>query len=827
MFKYFKFRAAKYLFLILAVFLISFLSSLAILTWDTTDSLAVFISYLTSFGTAFVVNIFLMRRWLHHEQNYVDKVALFTEVLSKENALVAVIDSNLNILNQLTSNTDFYSNNYSNIEPFFTHIGVSDNISTLIKQFIRGKFNKTYNLDLEREVLYFNNTMIIPNVKLMLNCYSIVVIKLESSSRLYCITFRKEFKDSNNSVLNSLPLGYFELDESGQITKVNSEFETMLGYFSNDVNKSNLTFSSLITQYFDNNPIDIATRPFQGFVSLQPKNGNPVRFFLYTFFGVNEKKIRGFIVNVDNNNYLENLASLKENWFEFSWKCFFEYSPYPVCYIDKNGIIFKVNPSFSKQLEELNFVGKNFVSFFDENFKDNLQSKIYKNLNASEHTHMSEEFGDVKLKNSSKVFDILATKVIDLKNNFCGYVLRLSDVTAQKQLEDSFSHAQRMQTIGHLVGSVAHDFNNILTAISGFCDLLLLRHGVSDPSFANIMQIKQSADRASNLVKRLLAFSRKQTLLLNSISPIDLFSEFTPLIQRLIGSKIKLSLKIDPNIWNILVDSVQMEQVLLNLVVNAQHAMTTEGELTIKVDNFIYEEPDQLKNYFSPTNEKLPDFGEYVKIIVKDTGVGISEENLFKIFEPFFTTKNNKTTSGTGLGLSTVYGIVRQSNAYIFVKSVVGKGSTFMLLFKKTEPEPVKIEPIQKENPESSDLSGNAVIALVDDEDAIRIFAKKILTNKGYYVLDFPSAKVAYDALKDKIDTIDLVITDVIMPEMTGPSMVTKLHQLKPSLKVIFISGYAEEAFTEEYGDRRDFNFIPKPFSLKQLLGKVKEVCSS
>jgi two-component system cell cycle sensor histidine kinase/response regulator CckA len=200
---------------------------------------------------------------------------------------------------------------------------------------------------------------------------------------------------------------------------------------------------------------------------------------------------------------------------------------------------------------------------------------------------------------------------------------------------------------------------------------------------------------------------------------------------------------------------------------------------------------------------------------------------LLKIFEPFFTTKNDKTTTGTGLGLSTVYGIVRQSNAYIFVKSVIGKGTTFMLLFKKTEPEPTKIEHLQKEPSESSDLSGNAVIALVEDEDAIRIFAKKILTNKGYYVLDFPSAKIAYSALKEKIDTIDLVITDVIMPEMTGPSMVTKLHQIKPNLKVIFISGYAEEAFTEEYGDKRDFHFIPKPFSLKQLLSKVKEVSSS
>ena len=388
-----------------------------------------------------------------------------------------------------------------------------------------------------------------------------------------------------------------------------------------------------------------------------------------------------------------------------------------------------------------------------------------------------------------------------------------------------------MQTIGHLVGSVAHDFNNLLTAIAGFCDLLLMRHNVGDPSFMHIMQIKQSSDRASNLVRRLLAFSRKQTLKLQVVELNELFSDFFNVIQRLIGNDVTFTQHVSPDIWTVKIDPVQMEQVVLNLAVNAHQAMPKGGKLTIRAYNANLVENDPfIDEYVAPAGEGLPPPGEYVAIEVEDSGSGIPAELMQKIFEPFFTTRNEK--SGTGLGLSTVYGIIHQSEGYIYVKSKVGVGTTFLIYLKHYQATSEEIQEFQKqqiaaEDEESSDqqdLSGKGTIVLVEDEESVRLFAKNVLVSKGYNVIEFPSAKHALDSIKDYINLVDLIVSDVVIPEMTGPTMVTEIKKIRPEIKVIFISGFGEEAFTEEYGKERNFNFIAKPFSLKQLVLKVKEV---
>jgi two-component system cell cycle sensor histidine kinase/response regulator CckA len=410
-------------------------------------------------------------------------------------------------------------------------------------------------------------------------------------------------------------------------------------------------------------------------------------------------------------------------------------------------------------------------------------------------------------------------------------MINITDITQQNELKESFSHAQRMQTIGYLVGSVAHDFNNILTAVTGFCDLLLMRHTVGDPSFAHIIQIKQSADRASNLVKRLLAFSRKQTLKLQFVNLNELFNDFATLIQRLVGNDIVFSQKIHSDIWLVKIDPVQMEQVILNLAVNAHQAMKQGDKLTIKAYNTTLKNLDPyLTEFTAPSGETLPPAGEYVAIEVEDTGCGIPHNILRQIFEPFFTTKTDK--SGTGLGLSTVYGIIRQSDGYVYVKSKEGAGTTFLIYLKRQQYSQEDIEEtrlLEKEiiTSQSSirkDLSGKGVIALIEDEESIRLFAKSALTNKGYEVIEFSSAKHALENIRTDLGRIDLIISDVIMPEISGPAMVKELRKIKPALKIIFISGYGEEAFTKEYGESRDFDFIPKPFTLKQLASKVKEV---
>ena len=403
-------------------------------------------------------------------------------------------------------------------------------------------------------------------------------------------------------------------------------------------------------------------------------------------------------------------------------------------------------------------------------------------------------------------------------------MIRAAETTEQIQAANESSHAQRMQTIGQLVGSVAHDFNNILTAIGGFCDLLFLRHTPDDPSFANILQIQQSADRASALVRRLLAFSRKQTLKPKVLSLQKYFVDFGAMIQRMVGADMQFKQDIDPNTWNILADPVQMEQVMLNLAVNAHHAMKAGDTLSVKTYNISLRKKDSiLKEYLAPPGEENPPKGDYVAIEVKDTGSGIQRQNIMHIFEPFFTTKSEKT--GTGLGLSTVYGIIRQSEGYVYVNSKIGEGTTFLILFKRhTAPEESQNTDEEDEVLDTVDTSGNGVIVLIEDEDSVRLFAKSVLENKGYDVIQFSSAKEALENKEKYIKDARLIISDVVMPELTGPAFIKEIKKDRPRVKVLFMSGYGEEAFAEEYGSRRNFHFIPKPFSLKELANKVKEV---
>lgn len=649
-----------------------------------------------------------------------------------------------------------------------------------------------------------------------------VSIDRASSLRFIRIMIAQDIKYSD--LLEEFDLGYLELTRDLIIEFANPKLERVLGYRKGELVSNEYSFASILKDFKDKD----AEKKFFGIRkdTLVGKYGGDLDFLTCTSSELNEfgevEKVKIILVPIKNFGITHDSKEAKNLWLEYSWKCIFENSPYPVCLLDKDGLIKKANKIFERDAQ-VQSVGKKFVDLTHEKDQKRVSETI---LNIVVGNQKNSPLVPLKLKNSNKYFDVYFGQVLDLNEEFEGFLVRLSDVSKQKELEESFSHAQRMQTIGHLVGSVAHDFNNILTAISGFCDLLLLKHGAGDSSFASIMQIKQSADRASNLVKRLLAFSRKQTLMLEVVNPNELFSSFYQLIQRLIGSGVVFKQRIAPDCWNMMVDPVQIEQVILNLVVNAHHAMPKGGELILNVENInLTNRTAQLRDLFIPEGEEMPPKGEYVKIIVEDSGTGIAPEILPKIFEPFFTTKSDK--SGTGLGLSTVYGIIRQSEGYIFVKTKVGVGTRFIILFKKAPDhlELSKSKLVTKEI-KTQEPQNNAKykIALVEDEEAIRIFAKSVLTSKGYDVIDFPSAKVAFEVLGERELDLDLIITDVMMPGMNGPTFIEKIRELNPDLKVIFISGYAEEAFTEEYGTKRDFHFIPKPFSLKDLTNKVLEV---
>ncbi|MDE3061050.1 MAG: response regulator [Pseudomonadota bacterium] len=405
-------------------------------------------------------------------------------------------------------------------------------------------------------------------------------------------------------------------------------------------------------------------------------------------------------------------------------------------------------------------------------------------------------------------------------------ILHLVDITEQKNLEVRFVHSQKMQAVGQLAGGIAHDFNNLLTAMIGFCDLLLMRHPAGDQSFADIMQIKQNANRAANLVRQLLAFSRRQTLQPKVLDISDVLAELSNLVRRLIGENIELKMVHGRDIGHLRADQGQLEQVLINLAVNARDAMPKGGALTIRTSKVVIDREHPLpRDLVAPAEEDthIPD-GQYVLIEVIDTGVGIPKAILQQIFEPFFSTK--AVGSGTGLGLSTVYGIIKQTGGYIYVASQENEGTTFSLFFPAVAPEE-NVAAAESESAEKSaamDLTGKGTILLVEDETPVRIFAARALRNKGYTVLEADCGETAIELMAKHGHEVEVIVTDVIMPGMNGPAMIDKIAPQFPNAKVIFISGYAEDVFVNNYGSERSFNFLAKPFTLKQLATKIKEV---
>lgn len=394
--------------------------------------------------------------------------------------------------------------------------------------------------------------------------------------------------------------------------------------------------------------------------------------------------------------------------------------------------------------------------------------------------------------------------------------LHFIDITEQKNLERQFAQSQKMQAIGQLAGGVAHDFNNLLTAMIGFCDLLLLRAPPSDPSFADIMQIKQNANRAANLVRQLLAFSRQQSLQPRILNITDILYELRHLIQRLIGENIKLEVVYGRDLGLAKVDAGQFEQVIINLAVNARDAMSNGGTLTVRTANVRHEREVRRGHEVIPA-------GDYVSIEIADTGIGIPKENLGRIFDPFFSTK--ELGSGTGLGLSTVYGIIKQTGGFVSVSSTPGTGTTFIIYLPRCEPDPE--EPVARIDPgeaAAKDLTGHGTLMLVEDDDPVRIFGARALRNKGYRVIEAKSGEAALALIRESNEKIDLLITDVVMPQMDGPGLVREVREIHPEMKVIFISGYTEDAFRQRLDNEAGIDFLSKPFSLRQLAAKVREV---
>ncbi|GAB4519796.1 MAG: ATP-binding protein [Parvularculaceae bacterium] len=392
------------------------------------------------------------------------------------------------------------------------------------------------------------------------------------------------------------------------------------------------------------------------------------------------------------------------------------------------------------------------------------------------------------------------------------------DVTERKQMEEQYVLGQKLQAVGKLAGGVAHDFNNILTVIIGNCDMLMARHSAGDPSYPDLVQIKQNANRAAALVRKLLAFSRKQTLQPKVCSVTDLINDFKPFLRRTLTEKVKLSVVNGRDLFPIQIDKNQFEVAIMNLAVNARDAMTDGGELTIATRNI---SKSELASFGYPLMAE----NDYVLVEVSDTGEGMPPDVLDKIFEPFFTTKDEG--KGNGLGLSTVYGIVKQTGGYIFAESPPGQGAIFRIFLPASFEVPAAQEEEAKPTKEApADLTGSGRILIVEDEDAVRAFVARALTSRGYEIEEAADGEEALELLSEKPGAFDLVISDVMMPGLDGPAFIERAKEYLGRAKVVFISGYAETAIADSLTKAENVDFLPKPFTLKTLAEKVKQALS-
>ncbi|MDA8121487.1 MAG: ATP-binding protein, partial [Deltaproteobacteria bacterium] len=395
------------------------------------------------------------------------------------------------------------------------------------------------------------------------------------------------------------------------------------------------------------------------------------------------------------------------------------------------------------------------------------------------------------------------------------YVGVLRDTTREHQLSEQLRQSQKMEAIGTLAGGVAHDFNNLLTVIEGYSDLLLSRLGEGNPLAAEVREIRKASDSASALTRQLLAFSRMQVFQPKVIDLNGLVTNVRKMLGRLIGENIDLVTVAGADLGRVKVDASQVEQVLMNLVVNARDAMPDGGRITIETSNVTLDESFAGKQVvFRP--------GPYVMLTVADTGTGMNQETMSRIFEPFFTTK--ETGKGTGLGLATVYGIVKQSGGYIWVYSEPGHGTTFKIHLPRVDEQPEEEAP-RPQVPARS--SGSETVLVVEDTDMVKNLVREILVNSGYTVLEASDGNEALALCERRKEPIHLLVTDMMMPGMSGTELAKAVSSIRPGTKVLYMSGYTEYGSADNPGLPGGSFFIQKPFSVAGLARKVREVLES
>ncbi|MBI3699989.1 MAG: PAS domain-containing protein [Afipia sp.] len=629
--------------------------------------------------------------------------------------------------------------------------------------------------------------------------------------------------------LDHAPCGFFSVNPAGELVYVNATLANWLDYDLAEIGSGGLKVSDIVSgdgaallTSIVPEPGEVKTEVFD--VDLRMRGGKTVPVRLYHKLAFGADGVPGASRTLAINRAQEDNSD-PQRAAEVRFMRFFDHTPMAIATVDKAGDIVRANARFAKLAQSLspaNAASKSIFSILNERDRSQLTTAIARAAEGQGDIAPVEAMLDGERERWGQFF---VTSVEQDSRDTEAAIVYLLETTEKRTLENHLAQSQKMQAVGQLAGGIAHDFNNVLSAIMMANDFLLNAHKPTDPSFQDIIQIKQNATRAAALVRQLLAFSRKQTLRPQVLDVGDVLSDLNVLLKRLLGEKVKPEVIHGRDLWSVKADLSQFEQVIVNLAVNARDAMPDGGKLTIKTANV------PAKDAERPQYKGMP-AADYVLIEVSDTGTGIPPEIVDKIFEPFFSTK--EVGKGTGLGLSTVYGIVKQTGGFVYVDSVANLGTTFRIFLPRYSPEADTSEPAiggngaaSSEKPRVQDLTGQGTILLVEDEDGLRSLNARGLRSRGYTVIEAANGVEAMEALEREEGEIDLVVSDVVMPEMDGPTLLVEMRKKNPDLRIVFVSGYAEDAFEKSLPENEQFDFLAKPFTLSQLVAKVKETVSA
>ena len=641
--------------------------------------------------------------------------------------------------------------------------------------------------------------------------------------------------------LDHAPAGFFSVDAKGDVVYLNATLANWLDQDLAQVGSGGLKLADLVAgdgaallTTLRAAPGELKTETLD--LDLKTRSGRtlPVRLFHKLAFGADGTPgaSRTLVLNRARDDGSDPLRAAEVRFMRF-----FHNTPMAIATVDREGRIVRTNPLFARLFHNvlnLESGSRPIGAVVAERDRNPLEAAIAQAAGGK---------GDIAPVDAALAGDgerfgsFYVTAVEEQERDQEAAIVYTLETTAQRELENKVTQQQKMELVGQLAGGIAHDFNNVLSAIIMATDFLLNAHKPTDPSFGDIMQIKQNANRAASLVRHLLAFSRKQTLRPQVLDLGEVLSDLTMLLRRLIGEKVALDVVHGRDLWPVKVDISQLEQVIVNLAVNARDAMPDGGRLQVRTTNVTARECERYHAKGMPA-------ADYVLVEVRDTGTGIPEAIVGKIFDPFFSTK--EVGKGTGLGLSTVYGIIKQTGGFVYVDSVLHEGTTFRIFLPRHIASGREMaEQAEMEAPAISntmaaadqvkraagaanaDLTGEGIILLVEDEEGLRALNARGLTSRGYTVLEAGNGVEAIDVLEKSGKPVDLVVSDVVMPEMDGPTLARELRSRNPGLKIIFVSGYAEDAFQKNLPEHGQFAFLPKPFTLKQLVAAVKETLAA